>query len=302
MRRTNSLVLVCAGALCLGVLSAAAPPDERKTGDAPSAGTVITNSIGMKLAYIPAGKFLMGSPADEAERTEDELRHEVAITRPFYLGVYEVTQREFNPLMAATVKRGAIFDERRGGGPDHPMENVTWRHAVAFCEALSGLPAEKQAGRRYRLPTEAEWEYACRAGTTTPYHFGKSLSARQANFNGHFPAGGAEKGPYLRRTAKVGSFKPNAWGLYDMHGNVAEWCSDYYDKDYYRKGPKEGPKGPDKGVVPTDYNDFYRVIRGGCWLDEARACRSAYRFRAMPHDPYRLIGFRVVCEVPASKP
>src|SRR5262245_12948783 len=302
MKRTGLLVLVCVGALSLGVLSAAAPPDERKTADPPSAGTVITNSIGMKLAYIPAGKFQMGSPADEAERTEDEVQHEVAIPRPFYIGVYEVTQREFKPLMAAKVKRGAIFDERRGGGPDHPMENVTWRDAVAYCQVLSALPEEKQAGRRYRLPTEAEWEYACRAGTTTPYNSGKSLSARQANFNGQFPYGGAEKGPYLRKTAKVGSFKPNAWGLYDMHGNVAEWCSDYYDKDYYRKSPKEDPRGPAKGVVSTDYNDFFRVIRGGCWLDEARACRSAYRFRAMPHDPYRLIGFRVVCEVPASKP
>ncbi|MBI1913727.1 MAG: formylglycine-generating enzyme family protein [Planctomycetes bacterium] len=302
MKRTLPVVLMGAGVWALGVLSAAGPPEGRKAADAPKAGTVITNSLGMKLAYIPAGKFQMGSPADEPERTDAELRHEVAITQPFYMGIYEVTQREFNPLMAATVKRGAIFDERRGGGPDHPMENVTWRNAVAFCDTLSGLAEEKQAGRRYRLPTEAEWEYACRAGTTTPLHFGKSLSAQQANFNGNSPYGGAEKGPYLRKTAKVGSFKPNAWGLYDMHGNVAEWCADYYDKDYYRKSPREDPKGPDKGVVSTDYNDFYRVIRGGCWLDEARACRSAYRFRAMPHDPYRLIGFRVVCEVPPSKP
>jgi formylglycine-generating enzyme required for sulfatase activity len=301
MKRTISVFLMSAGLWALDILSAAAPPEEKAV-DPPKAGTVLTNSLGMKLAYIPAGKFVMGSPAGEAERTEEELRHEVAITQPFYLGVYEVTQREFNSLMAATVKRGAIFDERRGGGPDHPMENVTWRHAVEFCNVLSRRAEEKQAGRRYRLPTEAEWEYACRAGTTTPFHFGKSLSARQANCNGNAPYGGAEKGPYLRKTEKVGSYKPNAWGLYDMHGNVAEWCSDYYDKDYYSKSPRDDPRGPDKGVVSTDYNDFYRVIRGGCWLDEARGCRSAYRFRAMPHDPYRLIGFRVVCEVPASKP
>src|SRR5262249_37406181 len=210
---------------------------------------------------------------------------------------YEVTQAEFKKLMSATVKRGPIFHEGRGGGPDHPMENILWREAEAFCTTLSGMAEEKQARRFYRLPTEAEWEYACRAGTTTPFHQGKSLSAKQANFNGNFPYGDAEKGPYLRQTAKVGSFAPNAWGLYDMHGNVAEWCSDYYDKDYYSKSPRVDPKGRKRGVVPTDYNDFYRVIRGGCWLDEARACRSACRFRAMPHDPYRLIGFRVVCEM-----
>src|SRR5262249_30269551 len=161
-----------------------------------------------KLAYIPAGKFMMGSPADEAEREDAELRHEVSITRPFYIGVYEVTQREFNQLMGTTVKQRAIFDERRGGGPDHPSENIRWPEAVAFCDKLSKRPEEKQAGRRYRLPTEAEWEYACRAGTTTPFHFGKSLSARQANFNGDFPYGRAEKGPYLRKTEKVGSYKP----------------------------------------------------------------------------------------------
>jgi len=287
MKRTAWAFLIGAGVLALGVLPAADTPENK----------VITNSIGMKLASIPAGKFMMGSPAEEAERDENEVQHEVAISKPFYLGVYEVTQREFGRLMAATVKRGAIFDDKRGGGPDFPMENVTWREAGAFCATLSNLPEEKKAGRRYRLPTEAEWEYACRAGATTPFASGKSLSSQQANCNGNFPYGGADKGPFLGQTAKVGSYAANAWGLHDMHGNVAEWCADFYDKDYYRKSPKEDPKGPEKGVVSTDYEDFYRVIRGGCWLDEARGCRSAYRFRAMPHDPYRLIGFRVVCEV-----
>ena len=130
---------------------------------------------------------------------------------------------------------------------------------------------------------------------------GNSLSSKQANFNGSFPYG-AEKGPYLRLTAKVGSYPPNAFGLHDMHGNLCEWCSDYFDKDYYSKSPKEDPRGPEKGVISTDYVDFYRVIRGGCWLDEARACRSAYRFKAMPNEPNRLIGFRVVCEMDAKAP
>jgi len=290
MKSSARATLLGVGVLALGVLLAADVPENK----------ILTNSIGMKLAYIPAGKFLMGSPAEEAERNDNEVQHEVTISKPFYMGVHEVTQREFQQLMAQTVKRSAIFTDKRGGGPDHPMENILWKEAVAFCTTLSNLPEEKKAGRRYRLPTEAEWEYACRAGTTTPFAFGKSLSSKQANFNGNFPYGGGEKGPYLDKTAKVGSFQPNAWGLHDMHGNVAEWCSDYYDKDYYSKSPKEDPRGPEKGVLSTDYDDFYRVIRGGCWLDEARGCRSAYRFRAMPHDPYRLIGFRVVCEM--SKP
>jgi formylglycine-generating enzyme required for sulfatase activity len=256
----------------------------------------------MKLAPIPAGKFLMGSPPSEAERDDVEAQHEVTITKPFLMGVHEVTQAEFAKAKVPGLKRGAIFTEKRGGGPDHPVENILWKNAVDFCTLLSELPEEKKAGRRYRLPTEAEWEYACRAGTTTPFHFGKSLSAKQANFHGDFPYGGADKGPYLRRTAKVGSYEPNAWGLYDMHGNVWEWCSDYYDRDYYRGSPKEDPKGPEKGVMSTDYGDFFRVTRGGSWIDEARACRSAFRYRAMPEEPNRLVGFRVVCEVQEKSP
>jgi formylglycine-generating enzyme required for sulfatase activity len=264
----------------------------------PQAGQTIENSIGMKLAYIPAGTFVMGSPESEAEREPQEVPHEVTISRPFYLGVYEVTQRQFGQVMSSLSRGGAVFTESRGGGPEHPMENVPWASAVEFCTRLSNLPAEKQAGRRYRLPTEAEWEYACRAGTTTAFHFGEQLSSRQANFNGAYPYGGAQPGPYLRRTAKVGSYEPNAWGLYDMHGNVAEWCADYYDPDYYRRSPKADPPGPEKGVIATQFqNEYLRVVRGGSWIDEARACRSAYRHGFMPHEPNRLIGFRVLCEV-----
>jgi formylglycine-generating enzyme required for sulfatase activity len=276
----------------------------------------ITNSIGMKLVLIPAGKFQMGSPATEAEREEKELLHEVTISKPFYMGAYEVTQAEYakgiggpndggkrNPW-----NNGAHFGPSLGGGLDNPMENVQWDQATEFCKKLSALPAEKAAGRTYRLPTEAEWEYACRAGSTTPFSHGGSLSSKEANFNGNFPAGDAAQGPYLRRTNKVGSYKPNAWGLYDMHGNVAEWCSDFYDPDYYKNSPAVDPQGPEKGVLPTGYTSrnkpgpglFYKVARGGCWLDDGRACRSAYRFRAMPNEPYRLIGFRVVCEVKAK--
>jgi formylglycine-generating enzyme required for sulfatase activity len=299
------LALACLAAFALSGLYAASAPDRPETRGAEK---TITNSLGMKLAAIPAGKFLMGSPPNEAERDDNEQQHEVAITRPFHMGVYDVTQREYEPLMGKVWEggkynpwnNGTFFDAGHGGGPDHPMENVRWYQAVEYCKRLSALPEEKRAGRRYRLPTEAEWEYACRGGTTTVFSFGHSLSSRQANINGTAPYGGAEKGPYLRKTTKVGSYKPNAFGLYDMHGNVCQWCADWYDRDYYRSSPKEDPPGPAKGVLSTGYNDFYKVIRGGCWLDEGRACRAAYRFRAMPHENYRLIGFRLVCEVDAK--
>jgi sulfatase modifying factor 1 len=256
---------------------------------------IITNSIGMKLARIPAGSFMMGSPETEAERTGKEKLHKVTITRPFYMGVHEVTQDEYLRVMGGTLR--STFR-----GKDNPVENVEWQRARVFCERLSALPEEKKAGRTYRLPTEAEWEYACRAGTSTAFHFGDSLSSEQANFNGNYPYGKAPQGKYLRRTCKVGSYQPNAFGLYDMHGNVAEWCADWYDPKYYLNSPEKDPQGPAKGVVGTKFtsfgdDNFFVVIRGGSWVDDARACRSAYRFRGMPNTQYRLIGFRVVCEV-----
>jgi formylglycine-generating enzyme required for sulfatase activity len=295
-----SMAALMGAVLALSGLCVESAAPQKPAGDAGDA-KIITNSIGMKLAPIPAGKFQMGSPADEAERDQGEIQHEVTITKSFYIGVYEVTQREFDQVMPTNVKRGSIFNQNRGGGPDHPAENVTWKQAGEFCKNLT-IGEEMRLGRRYRLPTEAEWEYACRAGTTTPFHFGNSLSSKQANFNGKFPFGKAEQGPYLRMTAKIGSYPANAWGLHDMHGNVWEWCADYHDKDYYRNSPKEDPKGPEKGVVSTDYVDYFRVIRGGSWLDDAQGCRSAYRYRAMPEEPNRLIGFRVVCEVENKAP
>jgi formylglycine-generating enzyme required for sulfatase activity len=255
----------------------------------------ISNSIGMKLVRVPAGKFVMGSPAGETEREAGEEQHEVAITRPFYLGVFTVTQGHYQKVMG---KNPSFFNPKNGGSLDHPAEQVRWGEARDFCTRLSALAEEKKAGRSYRLPSEAEWEYACRAGTTTPFHVGDALSSKQANFNGNFPYGNAEKGPYLRHTEKVGSYKPNTWGLYDMHGNVLQWCNDWFDQDYYKKSPKENPKGPEKGAMPTGFdNNFFVVVRGGCWLDEGRACRSARRFRLQQSEPYRWTGFRVVCEV-----
>ena len=256
----------------------AAPPKE------------ITNSIGMKLALIPAGKFLMGSPKDEKDRCPNEEQHEVSITKPFYLGVYVVTQAEYEKVMG----NNPSWFSAKGDGKDRvkdmdtgqfPVEKVSWDDAVAFCKKLSELPEEKKAGRVYRLPTEAEWEYACRAGTKTAFHYGDSLSSKQANFNGDFPYGGADKGPYLERTAKVGSYAANAFGLYDMHGNVWEWCQDWYDENYYKNSPKEDPPGPAQAS--------YRVVRGGSWGDVGWGCRSAFRYRLEPGYRDADLGFRV---------
>jgi formylglycine-generating enzyme required for sulfatase activity len=283
------------------VLIALVAGSRRANAVEPEVGTkpIITNSIGLKLAQIPAGRFVMGSPRSEAERDDKEERHAVTITKPFYLGVYEVTQVQYVEVMKG-VRDGS--NRSTFQGDERPVENVEWKMAKIFCERLSARPEEVAAKRKYRLPTEAEWEYACRAGSSTAFHFGDSLSSSQANFNGEYPAGGGESGKYLRQTAAVGSYQPNAFGLYDMHGNVAEWCADWYDPEYYSNSPEEDPLGPPFGVVSTKFTNngnqnFFVVIRGGCWVDEGRACRTAYRYRAMPNTQYRVIGFRVACDV-----
>src|SRR5205807_669531 len=152
-----------------------------------------------------------------------------------------------------------------------PVENVSYETAVEFCKKLSALEAEKKAGRVYRLPTEAEWEYACRAGAATyqVFAFGNSLSSKQANFDGNSPYGGADRGPNLQRTCKVGSYKPNAWGLFDMHGNVYEWCSDWYAADYYGNSLARDPQGPSQGKQ--------RVFRSASYANGAATARSASR-------------------------
>ena len=234
-----------------------------------------TNSIGMEFASIPAGKFLMGSPATEQERDPDETRHEVTLTHAFRLGVYEVTQAQYEQVMGEnpSFSKGARL----------PVEQVSYLDALIFCRKLSDLPAEKAAGRKYRLPTEAEWEYCCRAGTSTPFHFGNELNGTQANCFGEFPYGTTQKGPSLGKTSPVGSYPPNAWGLHDMHGNVWEWCADRYGD--YPKGPITDPRGPEVG------SDC--VLRGGSWIYVAALCRSAYRSRFDPSPRDYWSGFRL---------
>jgi len=255
----------------------------------------IANSIGMKLTRIPLGEFLMGSAdTDPGARDDEKPRHRVRFSKPFYMGVYEVTQAEFKVLMGtnpSSFTREALLKDAPADLDCSrlPVDNVTWYAAVEFCRRLSRSAAEVRAGRVYRLPTEAEWEYACRAGTTTVFHFGDALSSAHANFNGQHPFGGAEKGPFLNRTTTVGSYEPNAFGLFDMHGNLNEWCMDKFNRDYYRASPSDDPKGPRDGASP--------VIRGGDWYSDARDCRSAFRYADIPEGRFYALGFRAVCEL-----
>ncbi|HEX4145873.1 MAG TPA: SUMF1/EgtB/PvdO family nonheme iron enzyme [Pirellulales bacterium] len=268
-----------------------APAKEEKP--APVAGEVITNTIGMKLALIPAGEFLMGSPESELsygnEHEASEQQHQVRITRPFYMGVHEVTQSQYQAVMGKNPSRfssvGPLKDELKGlNTSKFPVEHVSYDDALEFCRRLS----EKE-GKLYRLPTEAEWEYACRGGTISPFSFGDSCNGSEANCNGERPYGTKIKGKNLERPTTVGSFRPNAFGLYDMHGNVWERCSDWFDGRYYGESPLEDPEGPATGG--------YHVSRGGGWLNDAVGCRSAVRYGNVPSYRESDLGLRV-CIIP----
>ena len=264
------------------------------------AGKVITNSIGMKLVYIPPGEFLMGSPRSEQEQCKkdsgqggwaaQEIQHEVAITKGFCIGVYAVTQEEYEIVMG---KNPSWFSATGGGKNDiagldtrrFPVENVSWNDATEFCRKLS----EKER-KTYRLPTEAEWEYACRAGTKTAFCFGNTMSTDQANYNGNAVFGNGHKGVYRERPMPVGRFPANAFGLYDMHGNVGQWCQDWYDYNYYRKSPRNDPVNETRGEL--------RVLRSGYWASYPSICRSANRGGSTPDYRNYGFGFRVVMTLP----
>ncbi|MCX6923371.1 MAG: formylglycine-generating enzyme family protein [Verrucomicrobia bacterium] len=247
---------------------------------------------GIPLCGCPPGTFIMGSPPDEPERRPDEVQVQVTLTKGFWMAKYEATQGDWNRVMGELP--GPLTKELPQGN-DFPVGNVNFAEAETFCAKLTklgrqsgGLPKDWE----FRLPTEAQWEYACRAGTTTATAFGNRLSSKQANFKGK-PYNGAESGPSLGRAAKVGSYPPNAWGLHDMHGNTFEWCRDWY---HWRL---PGGIDPDlheaaASATKSEHGDRSRVHRGGCWADEGWPCRSAFRLRFEPERRYDHIGFRVV--------
>ncbi len=268
-----------------------------KSADLPKAGSKPgeewdANGLKMKFCWCPPGKFTMGCPAKEKGFLDDDQEQvEVTLSRGFWLGVFEVTQGEWQKIIGKTPSRfrADAFDmQEKLKGLDtsrFPVEQVSWDDITEFCKKLT--EQERKVGRlpedwEYRLPTEAQWEYACRAGTTTATAFGDKLSSKQANFDGRQPYKDAEEGPFLDRTTTVGSYKPNAWGLYDMHGNVSEWCLDWYAEKL--------PGGTDPEVKKEAKT---RVIRGGNWFSPGRDCRAAKRQQQRPSFDYLLYGFRM---------
>ena len=250
--------------------------------------------FGLKFCWCPPGKFTMGSPPDEPERRPGEDQVEVTLTKGFWMAKYEATQGQWKRVMG---KLPGELTAELPEGDDYPVGNVNFAETEAFCHKLTELG--RQSGDlpkdwEFRLPTEAQWEYACRAGTTTATAFGDKLSSKQANFKGK-PYNGAEQGPSLNGAAKVGSYPANAWGLHDMHGNTFEWCRDWY----HAKLP--GGVDPDlSGVQGTVNRDgtYSRVRRGGAWTDDGWPCRSACRLRFEPERRYDHIGFRIVAVRP----
>ena len=253
-------------------------------------------AVPTNLVAIPAVTFMMGSPATEPARNTDETPHPVTLTKGFCMGKHEVTQAEYLAVMGNNPSSFTTTDN--SGNPispdlSRPVETVGWQDATDYCAQLTVRERSAgllPAGYVYRLPTEAEWEYACRAGTTTPFHYGNELRSGMVNFYGLYeyrvgnPSYYNAAGIYLDRTISVGNYAPNAWGLYDMHGNVREWCQDWYGT--YPGGSVSDPQGAPTGSA--------RVIRGGGWGDNADYCRSARRNGRNPTDRYQLIGFRVV--------
>ncbi len=267
--------------------SIAGPPPRQPQGPGsgePRPGQPMQNSLEMKFVWCPPGTFKMGAPPTEhRDSVRLEAQQDVRITRGFYMGAFEVTQQEYERVMGHNPSTFAARSQPET--PRYPVDSVTWNDATEFCRRLSEVPQEKAAGRLYRLPTEAEWEYACRAGTTTKFAFGDGISSHMANFNGNHTTDVTERGPQLARPTVVGSYRPNAWGLYDMHGNISEWCHDVFREDRHNL-PNVDPVHQGPG------NE--RVRRGGDWGSMPALLRSASRmgFRPDVRMPYN--GFRVV--------
>ena len=245
------------------------------------------NGITLEMVAIPGGTFLMGSPQDEKDSFGDERpQHEVNVP-PFFIGKYPITQSQWKEI-AATAKIDIDLETNPSNfkGDELPVERVNWYQATEFCKRLS-----RETKREYRLPSEAEWEYACRAGTTTPFYFGETITGELANYNAGYTYAGEAEGEYRQQTTPVGQFSPNAFGLYDMHGNVWEWCADTWH-DNYDGAPTDGSVWIEKG------NSSRSTLRGGSWGSKPNNCRSAIR-----DDPARRgcrinnVGFRVVCSL-----
>ncbi len=255
---------------------AAAAPDHE-------VGPSSVNSLGMEFVLIPAGEFEMGMPdrGNDYDLPVEVPQHTVRLSKSYYLGIHEVTRSQYSQVMGTTSADGRADSTEEAGAGSFPMVQVTWNDAEEFCRRLSAMTAEKSAGRRYRLPTEAEWEYACRAGSRTPYQW--STSRRLSDDSGD-AAGIAPPLPLC----PVGSYPPNPFGLYDLRGNAWEWCADWFDRGYYARSPKTDPQGPHLG--------YLKVIRGSDWTFIGEGCKLSYAvLPSWKSNPF--VGFRVVCDI-----
>ncbi|NEN89680.1 MAG: formylglycine-generating enzyme family protein [Okeania sp. SIO3H1] len=232
------------------------------------------NGTKLEMVYIPGGSFLMGSPENEAERDSDESPQHSVTLQPFYMSKYPITQNQYQTIM------GENPSHFKGG--NRPVETVNWYNATEFCQKLS-----EKTDKIYTLPSESQWEYACRAGTITPFYFGETITSDLVNYHGNYPYGDAPQGKYRGGTTDVGIFPPNAFGLYDMHGNVWEWCLDVWH-DNYNGAPTDGSSWEIKGDTNT------RLLRGGCWCSFSWYCRSAWRDSEYADQCYYVRGFRIV--------
>ena len=261
---------------------------KKNTGDAGFFRESLGNDVTLDMVAIPEGTFEMGSPETEEGHEDDESPQHLVTVQPFFLGKYPITQAQWQAVAnLPQINQELDPDPSIFKGADHPVEQVSWYDCVEFCERLS-----QYTGRDYRLPSEAEWEYACRAGTTTPFHFGETITTDLANYNGNYTYGAGAKGKYRKETTPVGSFQvANAFGLYDMHGNVWEWCLDQWH-DSYEGAPSDGQAW----IINNNNNDNHsRLLRGGSWYFHPRFCRCANRGRNAPDYRNNDDGFRVVC-------
>ncbi len=256
----------------------------RSPGRAESFREDLGNGVALEMVAIPGGQFLMGSPKNEPKRSDFEGPQHTVTIKPFFLGKFPVTQAQWAAVSALPqVKIELKPDPSYFKGANRPVEQVSWNNAIEFCARLSN-----KTGKSYRLPSEAEWEYACRAGTTTPFYFGETITTDLSNYDGNYTYNSEPKGQYREQTTDVGNFPPNTFGLYDMHGNIWEWCQDTWHSNY-----NEAPVDGTAWLIDND-ND-YRLVRGGSWNNNPEDCRSANRDRGSPDYVYNNIGFRVVC-------
>jgi eukaryotic-like serine/threonine-protein kinase len=252
--------------------------NNRKNGQAKYFMEDLGSGVMLEMVAISTGKFLRGSPANELQRDSNEGPRNIVTLRSFYMGRFQVTQAQWQAVMG---NNPSFFK-----GENYPIETVSWDDAREFCKRLFW-----KTGRTYRLPSEAEWEYACRAGTTTPFHFGPTITPDLANYDGNYGYDNSPKGKYRQLTTAVGSFPANAFGLCDMHGNVWEWCEDEWH-NHYQGAPTDG------SAWTSGKDSTVKTLRGGSWGDNPGKCRSASRLRDSPGTWLMTQGFRVACSAP----